>query len=287
MKFEELILSLNKYFYLYKSNKLKLKPYKIIEIFWDAGDSLKYYLSEHNIKKHTLFREIYGKSEGSKNIQQKSYITREFQTRSLRIRELFKNKSDIKKTYKNLQNTSYFMQSMPFFDNDKYKLSNKEMKKLKKLLNHSDKYELKNYINYLRNQYIKIEKKSIQSSNSMKAEVRIFVTMYNKIYIMLNKKNKKQIINYRNRYFLSNEFLSSLSHSVSSLTGDEKIGQEIIIDSKIPKQWRLFAKSMNKIANGKNAVLKRRFRRIVPNLKLDNMAEMLYKFSTISKDQYE
>ena len=52
---------------------------------WEIGEVLEYYINMNRLTPQSLFREIYGKSEGTKNITQKSYISRDFQSRCLRV----------------------------------------------------------------------------------------------------------------------------------------------------------------------------------------------------------
>ncbi len=73
----------------YKRNKKDISAVKALEIMWDIGEILSSYIKKENIAPHTLFWSVYGKSEGIKNIPQKSYITREFQNRCYRIRKIF------------------------------------------------------------------------------------------------------------------------------------------------------------------------------------------------------
>jgi hypothetical protein len=46
---------------------------------WDIGDILKNFINQNDIAPHKLYRIVYGKSDGSENISQKSWVTREFQ----------------------------------------------------------------------------------------------------------------------------------------------------------------------------------------------------------------
>lgn len=106
----------------YKEAITRNNPQEALKIMWDIGDILNNYCKKYNIAPHNLYREIYGKSEGKKNIEQKSYIPREFQSRSYRIRNIFGSKREIDLILYNLKSTKAFLEAMPFFDNPKYKL---------------------------------------------------------------------------------------------------------------------------------------------------------------------
>ena len=58
----------------YKQNKDSIPANESIEIMWEIGDILRQYIEENDVKPHSLYREIYGKSEGQMNITQKITI---------------------------------------------------------------------------------------------------------------------------------------------------------------------------------------------------------------------
>ena len=114
MKISELILNITPFYNKYKSSKSDLSGSDSIIIMWDIGNLIDKYISINNISPHNLYREIYGKSEQSNNIIQKSYLTREFLSRSYRIFKIFENKKDIKVKFPNLKDFSSFREAMPF-----------------------------------------------------------------------------------------------------------------------------------------------------------------------------
>ena len=65
----------------------------------------------------------------------KSWITREFQDRCYRIRNIFQDKDQIYSELPSLVGFTAFRESMPFFDNKKYKLEGDDRVNLLKLLN--------------------------------------------------------------------------------------------------------------------------------------------------------
>ena len=87
-----LINSITPLYNIYKENSSILTGTQALEIMWEIGELLNKYIKKNKIKPHALFRDIYGKSENSENIIQKSYITREFQGRCYRIRTIFNSK---------------------------------------------------------------------------------------------------------------------------------------------------------------------------------------------------
>ncbi len=181
MKISELIGNITPFYNKYKSNKSDLSGTESIIIMWDIGNIIDKYISINNVSPHNLYREIYGKSEQSNNIVQKSYLTREFLSRSYRIYKMFENKNDIKVKFPNLRDFSSFREAMPFFDNPKYKLSKNDEIDLLKLLNSDKKGKV---------QALDKKKKSInnllnprdQKLNELDNEVKSFKIFYNYIY---------------------------------------------------------------------------------------------------------
>src|SRR3989304_6943433 len=96
---------------------------------------MKKYIDQNNIAPHALVWSVYGNAEGKKNIEKKSYITREFQNRCHRIRRIFGVKEQIRKDLPCLKSFTTFREAMPFFDNGKYKLEDKKRGNLLALLN--------------------------------------------------------------------------------------------------------------------------------------------------------
>ena len=111
---------------LYKDRKNEISPLEALGVMWDIGEHIRSYLESHKVRPHALYREIYGKAEGSAHIVQKSYITREFQSRCFRIRNIFDSKDQIRKDFPHLNNFTAFREAMPFFDNPKYMLRGAE-----------------------------------------------------------------------------------------------------------------------------------------------------------------
>ena len=94
MEIDTLIEKIIPLYNLYRSQSNQIIGVEALKIMWDIGDLLKGYLDENDIAPHALYRQIYGKGEGTKNVVQKSYITREFLSRSYRIRNIFKDKKE-------------------------------------------------------------------------------------------------------------------------------------------------------------------------------------------------
>jgi len=131
----ELIKEITPHYNNYKQQRGKINGTELLLIMWDIGDLIKKYIEETKVPPHNLFRQIYGKSEGKKNINQKSYIAREFLGRCYRVRYIFHDKENIKTLLPNVIDITSFREAMPFFDNPNYKLNEKDFKELILLLN--------------------------------------------------------------------------------------------------------------------------------------------------------
>jgi len=140
MILKELINNIIPYYNKYKRNQENLTGAQALEIIWDVGNLIKEYLKDKNIAPRTLYHQIYGKSEGDTDIPQKSYITRDFLDRAYRVKRIFNDKNEIKKTFPNLKRYRLFYKSMPFFDEGRFKMENTDRKKLIELLNSNKTY---------------------------------------------------------------------------------------------------------------------------------------------------
>ena len=121
-----IISEITPFYVKYKDIKEK-DPIQSIVLMWQIGEILNRYIISTGLKPHTLFRDLYGKSETSTNTQQKSYIAREFQGRCYRVYHIFKNIEEIQSNLKGLKSVTVFREAMPFFDNEKYKMDRQSL----------------------------------------------------------------------------------------------------------------------------------------------------------------
>jgi len=271
----ELIKKITPSYNYYRKNKLDLNSVSTIEIMWEIGDIVKEYLKSSDIKPHSLYREIYGKSEGSENIEQKSYITRDFLNRCFRIRFIFDDKNKIKKMFPGLTNFSNFREAMPFFDNPKYRLKGTEKEELLAVLNSKKtNKQIKNYINKLQKEKIGIKNPRTQRLQELLTEKQIFIDLYNFIYNNLKEKNYNVVKKDLGRIDLS--FISNLSKNTGALSSDQLRIQSFDIPNEVNGRWLQYAEMVNCLVTKKDAQERRRFRRLIPPEKMIRMSEMIY-----------
>ena len=72
MEISKLIEEITPFYNDYQTKKVKVPPYILIELSWEIGEKIKIFLSKNSIKPHTLYREIYGMSEGSVNVESRT-----------------------------------------------------------------------------------------------------------------------------------------------------------------------------------------------------------------------
>ena len=274
----ELIDTISPIYNGYVLNKKTLKPYQSIEIMWELGEILFNFINKKDVKPHSLYRMIYGKSEGSTNIGQKSYITREFQGRCVRIRKMFTNKNDIKCQLYLLNSFTSFRECMPFFDNPKYKFEGKEMQDLLDLLNSPlAPTELLKIIRKLQNKKIGIKNDRKQRLNDFENEKQIFIDFYNFCYRLVKMKNFEEATKE-----IDKEYYENISKNTTSLCKD---GYKYF-DFKVPSTATILEKEYGEmiISFISKSTPKeiRRFRKIVPAERISRLSEMLYALTDVS-----
>jgi len=279
MLIKELIDNIVPNYNKYRHNSNILTGTESIEILWDIGDVIKKYIKETKVAPHALYRQIYGKSEGKTNVVQKSYITRDFLSRSYRVRNIFLKRTNIKKFLPNLQKFRLFYQAMPFIDNPKYKFTGKEKENLYKLLNSNKIYaEIMKEIHYLQKEKIGIKNPRDQKLKEMSGDKDIFVAFYNYIYEILKnadyKKAQKEIKG------IDTEFIKLLSKNTGALALDGLLMTDFEIPKKINKKWVDFAILVKRLISKKDSLERRRLRRLIPPHRMTQLGEMLYLLTT-------
>lgn len=275
MTIKELINNIIPYYNKYRQNKNDITGTEAVEILWFIGDFLKQYIEETNIAPHALYRQIYGKSEGEQNVAQKSYITRDFLSRSYRVRNIFLKKNDIKKYLPNLLKFRLFYQAMPFIDNPKYRFSGKEKENLYKLLNSNKSYaEIIKEIYRLQKEKIGIKNPRNQKLKEMIGDKEIFVDFYNYIYELF--KNADYLKVQDEISMMDTEFLKILSKNTSALALDGLLMTDFEIPEKINEKWINFVVLVKRLISKKDSLERRRFRRLIPSHRMTQLGEMIY-----------
>jgi hypothetical protein len=279
MTIKELINNIVPHYNKYRQNKNTLKGAEAVEILWDIGNIIKQYIKETRVAPHALYRQIYGKSEGEINVVQKSYITRDFLSRSYRVRHIFIERSDIKKYLPNLQKFRLFYQAMPFIDNPKYKFTGKEKENLYKLLNSNKRYaEIMKEIYHLQKEKIGIKNPRDQKIKEMSGDKDIFVTFYNYIYELLKDADYKRA--QKEMEGIGTEFMKILSKNTGALALDGLLMTDFEIPKKINQKWVDFSVLVKRLISKKDSLERRRFRRLIPPHRMTQLGEMIYLLTT-------
>jgi len=258
----------------YKANSLDLTPVERIELMWDSGDILKRYIEKENLVPNVLYRSIYGKSESKTNITQKSYISRDFQSRCYRIRNIFKSKADINKQLKDLKLFSAYLKAMPFFDNPKYKLTGKDKINLLDALN-SNESKAKTYVENLLKTLVNKKNPRTQKLSELELEKKVFVEFYNYVS-RLNHESVKSIIKKLEDDQITNEYIRITANNTNSLSQDGLKFYEYKDKVVTESVWKKYEEIIIKFSSQKTALSLRRFRRIIPVERIVRLSDLLF-----------
>jgi hypothetical protein len=273
LNLQELIQEISPLYNSYKKTSRNISGLNALYIMWEIGDILKRKIELFKIAPHNLYRKIYGKAEGQKDITQKSYITREFLGRAYRIRNIFSKKDDIKKDLPNLSSFILFREAMPFFDNEKYLLKGEERKQLLTILNSNDLPSLVlKKIKLLQKEKIGIKNSRNQKLNELESYKETFIIFYNYLFNLIKNNEYKDIVN-GIKYFDSN-FIIELSSNTSALAQEGfkyiKISREDFDD-----KWIKYVNLLKYFSEQIDAKERRRFRRLISPERIVKLAEML------------
>jgi len=272
---QEIIKEISPLYNSYKQSSRKIKGTDALYIMWDIGNILKQNINASNMAPHSLYRKIYGKAEGKSDITQKSYITREFLGRAYRIRNIFKNKEEIKKDLPDLNSFISFREAMPFFDNDKYILRGEEREKLLFILNAKESPgSVLKKIRLLQSE--KIGKKNPRNQRLKELEPRkeIFITFYNYLYNLIKNEEHRSL---RNEIETIDGSLILRLASITSALATEGLKFEEVPEIEINNKWKDYTNLLRSLSTQTDAKERRRFRRLISPERIVRLAEMLLK----------
>lgn len=288
MDINDLIKNMTPLYNEYKQNSKSISGTNALLLMWDIGNVLKDYLDQNDVAPHSLYREVYGKSEGGSNISRKSWITREFQSRCYRIRNMFETKNQIYSDFPTLAGFTSFRESMPFLCNPKFNLKGSEREDLLKLLNSnkSKSYILKE-VTKLKASKIGIKNSRNQRLADLENEKKIFINLYNYVY-HLSKEDPTQISKKLEGIGVSGNLIKNIANNTSALSEDglkffefneneiSKVESESTADeSKVIKIWLDFIEILKDFLEQTNPKKIRRFRHLIPVERIVKLADML------------
>jgi len=280
---QQLISKISPLYNFYKQSNRNIIGTEALQIMWDIGDILKKEIETFNIAPHNLYRKIYGKAEGQKDITQKSYITREFLGRAYRIRNIFKEKEKIKKTLPNLKNFISFREAMPFFDNKKYLLKGGEKERMLSILNSNKSSSLiLKEIKLLQAEKIGRKNPRNQKLNELQPQKEKFINFYNYLFNLIKNNNYEDIK--KNIASIDNSIIIKLSSNTSALA-QEGLKYLEISELTTINQWDNFIDFLSYFSKQIGAKERRRFRRLISPERIVRLAEMLQAVS--SEDSFK
>lgn len=275
MSINALIQQITPLYNEYRSRKINLSGTEALEIMWEIGDLLKRYIEQNNIAPHNLFWSIYGNAEGTKNIEKKSYITREFQNRCHRIRRIFDAKEQIKQDVPRLKRFTAFREAMPFLDDGKYKLKGREREQLLVLLNSNQQpQKILEKIKVLQNNKIGRKNPRTQRLFEVEKEKQEFIYFYNHIYRLIKLGDYKLCLKEIKK--VKSEYINILSKNVSALSQEGLKVYDFSIPKALKEPWKTFSETIKILITQNDPRNRRRFRRLIPPERIVRLADMLY-----------
>lgn len=244
---------------------------------WQVGSLLKSYLNITKQTPHSLYREIYGKSEGVKNITQRSYISREFLGRCFRVHEIFVSQDQLSSELSSLLSVTIFKESMPFFDNPSFKLSGDQRTQLLDILNgRSGLKDPQAEIHALQKRLINKSNPRTQRLEELSDLKQVFIDFYNHcVTIISEHESLADVIGLPDK-----QQLISLAKNVSALS-QEGLKTYPIDSASFPSPlWSSFCDAIMSLLSESTATRRRRLRRLIPAIRIVRLADILHALST-------
>ena len=278
LNLSELIKEITPLYNFYKQSSRNISGVEALHLMWRVGDLLKKKIEVSNITPYNLYRKIYGKSEGKEDVIQKSYITRAFLSRSYRIRNIFKDETEIEKSFPNLKKFIFFREALPFIDNPKYSLRGKEKEYLFNLLNSDKSYkEVVLEIYKLQKEKIGIKNPRDQKLNELQPKKEVFVSFYNYLFNFI--KNNDYITVRKEILSFDNVVMAKMSSNTSALA-QEGLRFLEIPESLPDVQWNNYISFLNYFSKQTNPKQRGRLRRLISPEQIVKLAEMLQAVSS-------
>lgn len=278
LNLQKLIGDITPLYNSYKESSKTIDGASALHIMWLTGDLLMREIENSGVAPHNLYRKIYGKGEGSKDIVQKSYITREFLSRAYRIRKIFRLEKDIERDLPYLKSFILFREAMPFFDNDKYALKGKEKEELLNLLNCklSASLILKK-IKILQKEKIGKKNPRNQKLGEVEPQKEVFINFYNFLFSLI--KNNNDYASVKNEIKAFHKSLPDLSSNTSALAEEGFLFTEVP-EFPLGTEWRFYSEILRELSKKVDAKERRRFRRLVSPERIVRLAEMIHALSS-------
>lgn len=280
MDINQLIAEITPLYNLYKQKNKTISGVDALKIMWGIGDLLRIYIQQAKIAPHKLYRLIYWKGEGTENIAQKSWITREFQGRCFRIRNIFSTKDQIDKELHSLQSFILFREAMPFFDNIKYKMKGEDKENLLSLLNSTKSPRLiMKEIKNIQKERIGIKNPRTQRLTDLEGEKNVYINLYNSVFKLLREKSEIEINELKDQW-VTKDIILHFAKNTYALCQDGLKFSELFHEQEIQNPvWNEYGQMIKKFSAEKNPVLGRRFRKIIAPERIVKLADMLYSLS--------
>tara|TARA_B100000953_G_scaffold249149_1_gene211549 strand:- start:43 stop:561 length:519 start_codon:yes stop_codon:yes gene_type:complete len=165
---------------------------------------------------------------------------------------------------------------MPFFDNEKYKFVGEEKDKLLALLNSNNNKYIFKTIKKLQKERIGISNSRNQRLKDLEDEKNIFIDFYNYIYNITQLDIDEIPIKIK-KDGVDSESISVLAQNTNALSQDGlKFFDMTNIQNTQNTNWMNYYEVISDFSNQKDPKKIRRFRRLIPPVRIAKLADMLY-----------
>jgi acylphosphatase len=237
----------------------ELDGYKKLSLIWDVGDIL---VKEGVTKIHPV----------AWAIQKGSYITRDLLSYCYRIRNKWPVKQEMENLFKNIRSYTAFREALPLIENEKFKLKDDEVKEIIKWLAEGDAMEAKNKIVVMKKHLIARSNDRRQRLQEYSKEMQIFKNLYDYIVRIIINEDDEKLEEIKKD--LGSDNLLKLSQMCMALTNENYKGPMAIELIALPEPFRDFTTKILPLSLS-NKESKARFRRIMDNEKIIEMADIL------------
>lgn len=237
----------------------ELDGYQKLSLLWDVGDIL---VKEGIVKIHPV----------AWAIQKRSYITRDLLSYCYRIRKKWPVKKEMENLFKNIKSYTVFREALPLIENEKFRLKNAKVNEVIKWLSEGRTKEIKDRIIAMKRRLIARPNDRRQRLQEYSKEARIFKDLYEYLVKIIASEDSDKLEEIKRS--VGEDNLLKISQICMAIMNEDYKGPRTIEFSVLPNNFRELAVEILPISLGSREV-KARFRRIMDNEKIIEMADIL------------
>ncbi|MCX6807893.1 MAG: hypothetical protein NTZ80_03820, partial [Patescibacteria group bacterium] len=128
---------------------------------------------------------------------------------------------------------------------------------------------------------IGIKNPRTQRLKDLEEEKRIFIDFYNSIYKISNESVEETIAKFRKNH-IDSDYIIILARNTNALSQDGLKFVDFSVKKNIRDPlWKNYGQIVKSLASHRDAVIVRRFRRIIPVERIVKLADMLYSLPSM------